>query len=173
MSALLLQEQQLEQGEVPYQADTSDKQPSPAEDPGHNTGGSGSSIEWWTKNSHFGAATADLQQQAKQVAAAAGSSSVAVLAAPSAGTQFLAGDAGPASSSSDDDNDDDDSDDVTASTEGSAGFVAGQDVFLLGLRSYLQDLSYQNSNYTTLWQHLEAASGQPVSHMMKTWTLRR
>lgn len=141
---------QLEQGAVADHVDVRHidvrhEQAALAADTSRNAG-SGSSIEWWTKNSHFGASTADLQQQVKQAVAATGSSSEAipaVLPAPPAGIQYLAsGD-------------------------------AGQDVFLLGLRSYLQDLSYQNSNYSTLWQHLEAASGQPVSRMMNTWTLRR
>lgn len=130
--------------------------------------GSGSSIDWWTKKSHFGSATADLQQQAKQSAGASEGDSISVvpvIAAPGAARSFVTADGGTVSGGS--------SDEVVASTEGSTGLVSGQDLFLLGLRSYLEDLSYGNSNYTELWKHLEAVSGQPIGDMMNTWTLRR
>lgn len=48
-----------------------------------------------------------------------------------------------------------------------------QDKFVLGLRQYLRDHSYHNSNYSGLWQALGQASGEKVADIMSTWTLRR
>ncbi|WIA35582.1 hypothetical protein OEZ86_004003 [Tetradesmus obliquus] len=64
---------------------------------------------------------------------------------------------------------------ATAGFEGAAGLKAlgERDPFIKGLRTYLQELSYGSSNYSTLWRHIAASSGQPVGDMMATWTRRR
>ncbi len=45
----------------------------------------------------------------------------------------------------------------------------GPEVFQRGIRSYLRDNSFANTETTDLWDALEAASGEPVRRMMDSW----
>ena len=46
----------------------------------------------------------------------------------------------------------------------------GEEVFQLGMRSYLKKHKYGNANTSDLWDSLAAASGQPVAKIMTAWT---
>ncbi len=48
----------------------------------------------------------------------------------------------------------------------------GAEVFRDGVRAYLRDHSYANTETADLWDALEAASGEPVRAMMNTWILQ-
>ncbi|MGI9578519.1 MAG: M1 family metallopeptidase [Microthrixaceae bacterium] len=45
----------------------------------------------------------------------------------------------------------------------------GADVFRAGIRKYLRDNAYSNTETTDLWDALEAASGEPVRRIMDAW----
>lgn len=46
----------------------------------------------------------------------------------------------------------------------------GEDVFLAGIRNYLQKFAYSNSRTEDLWDCLGEVSGKPVNEIMATWT---
>jgi len=46
----------------------------------------------------------------------------------------------------------------------------GPKAFQTGLRSYLKEFSYKNTQTEDLWRAFEASSGQPVEKVMSTWT---
>ena len=49
-------------------------------------------------------------------------------------------------------------------------FYSGDEAFRKGMHSYLSKYSYKNALTPQLWAELEAASGLPVTSVMKTWT---
>ncbi|KAJ3133681.1 hypothetical protein HK100_004184 [Physocladia obscura] len=46
----------------------------------------------------------------------------------------------------------------------------GRDVFMNGVRSYLQEFKYKNTVTADLWRHLSASSGKDISTLMHGWT---
>ena len=48
--------------------------------------------------------------------------------------------------------------------------TSGDEAFRKGMHSYLSKYSYKNALTPQLWAELEAASGLPVTSVMKTWT---
>lgn len=46
----------------------------------------------------------------------------------------------------------------------------GEDVFLKGIRDYLQKFAYRNTTTDDLWNCLSAASGKPVTEVVAPWT---
>ncbi|KAJ6784883.1 hypothetical protein PWT90_00903 [Aphanocladium album] len=46
----------------------------------------------------------------------------------------------------------------------------GEDVFLRGVRDYLQKFAYKNTTTDDLWNCLSEASGKPVTELMAPWT---
>jgi aminopeptidase N len=46
----------------------------------------------------------------------------------------------------------------------------GGDLFMNGVRSYLQAFKYRNTVTADLWHHLSQASGQDVASLMRSWT---
>ncbi|KAJ3499160.1 hypothetical protein NLG97_g560 [Lecanicillium saksenae] len=46
----------------------------------------------------------------------------------------------------------------------------GEDVFLRGIRDYLQKFAYKNTTTEDLWNCLSDASGKPVTEVMAPWT---
>ncbi|MEY2457367.1 MAG: tricorn protease interacting factor [Acidimicrobiaceae bacterium] len=45
----------------------------------------------------------------------------------------------------------------------------GEDPFRDGIRAYLAEHSYANTETTDLWDAIEASTGEPVRHIMDTW----
>lgn len=45
----------------------------------------------------------------------------------------------------------------------------GEEPFMTGVRKYLNDNAYGNTETTDLWDSIEAATGQPVRRIMDTW----
>lgn len=45
----------------------------------------------------------------------------------------------------------------------------GHDAFRRGLSSYFKEFAYKNTEADDLWQHLSAASGEDIAHMMNIW----
>lgn len=197
--SLSLQEEQLEPGNIDANSEnsihgTADQHTPPGA--ASNSTSNSSGADWWTRKSHIGLAATQLQKTFTQLASQAatgggreiadsGPEAPVTSAAPaSAGRQSRSTassktgtDSGATSNANSGAAHHHQGSDVViqdiTSTEGSDGLSSGEDVFLTGLRSYLQDLSYQNASYKQLWDHLEKASGQPVRDMMNTWTLRR
>jgi aminopeptidase 2 len=46
----------------------------------------------------------------------------------------------------------------------------GGELFMNGVRSYLQAFKYKNTMTADLWHHLSQASGQDVASLMRSWT---
>ncbi|OAR01021.1 hypothetical protein LLEC1_01345, partial [Akanthomyces lecanii] len=46
----------------------------------------------------------------------------------------------------------------------------GEEVFLKGIRDYLQNFAYKNTTTNDLWNCLSAASGKPVTEVVAPWT---
>jgi hypothetical protein len=136
---------------------------------------------WWTKRQHIGGAAAALQQQQfQQQQQQQGTGSHDVAAVPKVAAPAPAA----ALSPEEEQEEEEEQQGVTqspvaaaaapgAAAPASPGFDPSRDVFLKGLTQYLKGLQYGSSSHLRLWQQLEAASGEPVSDRMNTWTLRR
>ncbi|KAJ3025366.1 UNVERIFIED_CONTAM: Aminopeptidase 2 mitochondrial [Siphonaria sp. JEL0065] len=48
-------------------------------------------------------------------------------------------------------------------------FLGGQ-VFMDGVRTYLQEFKYKNTVTADLWKHLSASSGKDIASLMRAWT---